>query len=100
MSAHVRAINMASEQKKFSKATDFQHFIESLIVQGDKKSILNSVNECQNRNHLVALGTRLKQLLIDKKSDVIFTKLTLVECKQKILEYTVFKKIDKSVHFE
>ena len=57
---------MASGQK-FLKGTDFVQHIESLILKGDSYAILQLVDSCKERNHLVALGTRLKQLLLKNK---------------------------------
>ena len=61
---------------KFEKGIYFVSHIEKLIIQGKKDAILGAVKNSNERNHLVALGSRLKQLLLENKETVIFTKLT------------------------
>ena len=77
---------MASGQKHFSKGTDFVEYIENLISKGDRNAILSEVKNCQRRNHLVALGTRLKQLLVHQKCPLIFIQITAVECQNEFVK--------------
>ena len=70
--------------QKFKKALDFVNFIEGLILKGDRVGIYETIKACSERNHLVALGSRLKQLILVNKSGIIFTQLTLERCKEEI----------------
>ena len=87
---------MASEQK-ISKALNFVQEIEKHIVHGDRDAILEAVSSCEERNHLVALGTRLKHLSVPKADTTIFTHLTKTECQTKISELldTIFDQFHK-----